>query len=90
MYEFKKVTKEQAEEFAEMFFGRKIEMVNTPLDEFTFEEGAIRFKDFKNYGRECEKSYPFEFPLFSGESVCISPDMNKVKVYSLEQDIRLV
>jgi len=61
--EFKKVDRKLAEEFAAMFFGRKIEMVNTPLDEFTFEEGAIRFKVFKNYGREGEKSYPFEFPF---------------------------
>ena len=38
--EFKKVDRKLAEEFAAMFFGRKIEMVNTPLDEFTFPCGS--------------------------------------------------
>ena len=63
MDEFKKVDKKLAEEFAAMFFGRKIEMVNTPLDEFAFEEGVLRFNVFKNYGREGETAYPFEFPF---------------------------
>ena len=63
MEEFKKVDKKLAEDFAELFFGRKIDMVKSPLDEFVFQEGVIRFKVFKNYGRVGETSYPFEFPF---------------------------
>lgn len=63
MDEFKKVDRKLAEQFAELFFGRKIEMVDSPLAEFVFLEGVISFKVFKNYGRVGEPSYPFEFPF---------------------------
>ena len=51
--------------------------------------GGSRGCGERRYGNR-EKIYVAVDEEFSGESVCISPDMNKVKVYSLEQDIRLV
>ena len=44
------------------YYGENESLVKA-LDEFAFEEGVLRFNVFKNYGREGETAYPFEFPF---------------------------
>ncbi len=83
------------ERFAEYSVTEKVPPVKkkkrSPFKKKSAEEKAAEAEVAANAVTEIErKIYVAVDKEFSGESVCISPDMNKVKVYSLEQDIRLV